>query len=226
MAPAKVVYVITMTCIGDLYCHSLLETNGAEETQAKLFSGLPVGTKAIPFPGDVEAEPPVSAHLRILLRNEFPIPSNAITPYIVLQPGDCSAFKSYDIDNILNQTSETETLQQNVDISTGNDTFHNLHYSINQSTPKFGIVCSSNRTPHQSTNRPFPSSMNHTVALAQTDEEVFEYDFGLHNDTNNPQNREMHTGILMSLKSGYYVDEKALEQNGVKNEWDSDEGSA
>lgn len=236
-APAKVVYVITMTCIGDLYCHSLLETNGAEETKAKLFVGLPVGTRAIPFPGDVEAETPVTTHLRISPRNEFPIPSNAITPYIVRDAKDCS-FMSYDIENILNQTSESETLQQNVDTSTGNDTFHdlhsgvNVHYSIKRSTPKFGIICSS-KTPQPSsliknhtTDQSFPSSIDHTVAVAQTDEDVFEYEFGSHDDTNNPQNREMHQGILMSLKSGYYVDEKALEQNGVKNEWDSDDGSA
>lgn len=234
MTPAKVVYVITMTCIGDLYCHSLLETNGAEETQAKLFSGLPVGTRAIPFPGDVEAETYVTAHLRISLRNEFPIPTNAITPYIVLNAGDCCTFKSYDIANILNQTSEPETLQQSADISTGNDSFHDshsgvkVHYSIKQST-QFGIDCSPNKAPqpeNHTENQSFFSLINQTKAMSHTEEDVFEYEFSLQNDPHNQQSTEMHPGILMSLKSGYYLDEKALQQNGVKNEWDSDEGSA
>ncbi|KAL3787212.1 hypothetical protein ACHAW5_004002 [Stephanodiscus triporus] len=106
--PGSVIYVITMTSIGDLYCHSLLETNGAEETLARQFTGLPVGTKAIPVPGDVETNTPNRGCLSVSLTNEFPIPSNAITPFIVREARDCCQYKSYDIGDILSQKLQTE----------------------------------------------------------------------------------------------------------------------
>mmetsp|Transcript_12426 Transcript_12426/g.27010 ORF Transcript_12426/g.27010 Transcript_12426/m.27010 type:complete len:1424 (-) Transcript_12426:161-4432(-) len=101
--PACVTFAITMTSLGDIYCHSLLETNAMKETQASQFPGLPLGTKAIPVPGKVEAAAmPNPCHLSILLSNEFPVPSSSITPYAVLHAGDCCSFKSFGIGDILN----------------------------------------------------------------------------------------------------------------------------
>ncbi|KAL7542109.1 hypothetical protein ACHAXR_011533, partial [Thalassiosira sp. AJA248-18] len=82
--PVNVTYVITMTSLGDMYCHSLLETDALEETQARQFSGLPVGTMAVPVPGKGEKKAkPDPSSLSISLSNEFPFSSNAITPYAV-----------------------------------------------------------------------------------------------------------------------------------------------
>jgi len=106
--PVNVIYVITMTSIGDLYCHSLLETNGAEETLARQYHGLPVGTKAIPVPGDVEVKTSNTGNLSVSLSNEFPIPSNAFTPYMVREAGDCCTYKSYDIGDILSRKPPTD----------------------------------------------------------------------------------------------------------------------
>ncbi|KAL3823056.1 hypothetical protein ACHAXA_011108 [Cyclostephanos tholiformis] len=101
--PMNVIYVITMTSIGDLYSHSLLEFNGAEETQARQFIGLPVGSKVIPVPCDLEAKAKTldTGQLTVSLSNEFPTPSNAISPYIIQEAGDCCTFKSYDVGDIL-----------------------------------------------------------------------------------------------------------------------------
>lgn len=101
--PAHITYVITMTSLGDMYCHSLLETNGEEESPALQFPGLPVGTKAIPFPGKLNVSTVSPGHLTITLSNRFPIPSSAITPQVILNSDECFPFESYDIGDILNR---------------------------------------------------------------------------------------------------------------------------
>lgn len=101
--PAHVTYVITMTSLGDMYCHTLLEANAAEQSLAQQYPGLPIGTKAIPFPGKLNNTPAIPGHLSITLNNKFPIPSSAITPHIILKSDDCCPFKSYDIKDILNR---------------------------------------------------------------------------------------------------------------------------
>ena len=116
--PAHVTYVITMTSLGDMYCHTLLETNAAEQSQAQQYPGLPVGTKAIPFPGNLNTTPAIPGHLNITLNNKFPIPSSAITPHIILKSDDCCPFKSYDIKDILNREPLPEIRLQEPDDST------------------------------------------------------------------------------------------------------------
>merc|ERR1712194_235048 len=101
--PPKMTYAVTMTCLGDMYCHSLLETNSTEEAQARQFPGLPVGTKAIPVP-EVEEPVPNPGCMRLSLRNEFPVPSSAITPYTAKRQGDCCSVSS-DIRDIPNRKS-------------------------------------------------------------------------------------------------------------------------
>ena len=107
--PANVTYVITMTSLGDIYCHSLLETNAEEKSRALQYHGLPVGTKAIPHPSKLNITNAISGHLRITLNNRFPIPSSAITPHVILNPNDCCPFKSYDIRDILNREPMPES---------------------------------------------------------------------------------------------------------------------
>jgi hypothetical protein len=107
--PANVTYVITMTSLGDIYCHSLLESNAEEQSRALQYPGLPVGTKAIPYPGKLKITNLVSGHLRITLSNRFPIPSSAITPHVILSPDDCCPFKSYDIRDLLSRKAMPES---------------------------------------------------------------------------------------------------------------------
>jgi len=299
--PANVIYVITMTSIGDLYCHSLLETNGADETQARQFHGLPVGTKAIPVPGDVEVKTSNTGNLSVSLSNEFPIPSNALTPYIVREAGDCCTYKSYDIGDILSRKPQTNLpLQESCDhdkcaagdsiadqaadskspfaaydsvnsnaatkeaafnCSSSNDNitsglaYRGLHkseeisnssvsvrYSVEHSTPKFGVVFSS-ESPKPSSQvvdspaaaigghpQPITSAFHQTVVVTHIDRDAMEYDpvddlgrgidaYGKH------RNNEMDLGLITKLKSGYYFNEKADtgHQIGVKSEWCSDD---
>jgi hypothetical protein len=101
-----------MTNIGDLYSHSLLEFNGAEETLARQYRGLPAGSKVISVPLDMEAKPPDTGQLTVSLSNEFPIPSSAISPYIVREAGDCCTFKTYDVGDILSRKSRTNSSLQ------------------------------------------------------------------------------------------------------------------
>lgn len=104
--PTNVTFVITMTSLGDMYCHSLLETNAMEKTpeslQQELSDGLPVGTNAIPVPDREESAPLHPNCLSITLSNEFPTPSSAITSSVILDKQDCCRFKSYYIDDIMN----------------------------------------------------------------------------------------------------------------------------
>jgi hypothetical protein len=101
--PAHIMYVISMTSLGDMYCHSLLETNGEEESLALQCPGLPVGTKAIPFPGKLNKSNVSPGHLNITLSDRFPIPSSAITPQVILNSDECFPFESYNIGDILNR---------------------------------------------------------------------------------------------------------------------------
>ena len=78
--PAHATVVITMTCLGDLYCHTLLEADASEPALSRPFAGLPVGARAIPSPSSSGV---VAARgLRIALGNRFPVPSGAISPYV------------------------------------------------------------------------------------------------------------------------------------------------
>ena len=105
MKPANMTHVITMTSLGDMYCHSLLRTDATQEPISRHFPGLPVGTKAIPVHDQLKIGtiPSSADRLSITLSNEFPTPSSAIHPSIILETGDCCIFKSYDIENIMNR---------------------------------------------------------------------------------------------------------------------------
>lgn len=300
--PVNVIYVITMTSIGDLYCHSLLETNGAEETLARQYHGLPVGTKAIPVPGDVEVKTSNTGNLSVSLSNEFPIPSNAFTPYIVREAGDCCTYKSYDIGDILRQKPQTDlplqesgdhdkcaagdsiadqaadsnapfaayfsvnsnaaTKETALNCSSSNDNitsfgpaYRGLHksedisnssvsvrYSVEHSTPKFGVVFSSELPKPSSQvvdspataigghSQPITTPFNQTVVVTHIDRDAMEYDpvddLGRGIDAYGKQrNNEMDLGLITKLKSGYYFNENAdtSHQIGVKSEWCSDD---
>ena len=93
-SPPNLTHVITMTCLGDMYAISLLETNAAEAIRAQQFPGLPVGTKAIPVPQTEDSIPSLD-HVKLSLSNEFPVPSSAITPYTVKRQGGCCAFENF-----------------------------------------------------------------------------------------------------------------------------------
>ena len=105
--PTNVTFVITMTSLGDMYCHSLLETNAMEKTpeclQQELSNGLPVGTNAIPVPDQTKTALSSPNSLSITLSNEFPTPSSAMTSSVILDKQDCCRFKSFPIDNIMNR---------------------------------------------------------------------------------------------------------------------------
>ena len=98
MPPADVTYALTMTSMGDIYCHSLLECNALEETQAQQCNGLPIGTMTVPIPRvdpDIADETNIdSTEMHIKLRNVFPVPSSAITPYTVNNEADCCRFQT------------------------------------------------------------------------------------------------------------------------------------
>jgi hypothetical protein len=300
--PVNAIYVITMTSIGDLYCHTLLETDGTEETLARQFHGLPVGTKAIPVPGNVEAKTSITGNLSVSLSNEFPIPSNALTPYIIGEAGDCCTYKSYDIGDILTQKSQTdiplqelrdgdkcaagdliadqaadskalfapyESVDSNAAIekaafncSSGNDdiksfelAYRGLHkseenanssitvrYSVEHSTPKFGVVFSS-ESPKPSSqgldcnaaamgchHQPITPPFSQTVVVADIDRDAIEYNPGDESGggigaPRKPRNNEIDLGLIVKLKSGYYSNEKSdtCQQIGVKSEWLSDD---
>ncbi|EJK63877.1 hypothetical protein THAOC_15442, partial [Thalassiosira oceanica] len=84
--PARATVVVTMTCLGDLYCHTLLEADASEPAPSRPFPGLPVGARAIPIPQSSGA---VAARgLRVALRNRFPVPSGAISSYVVSPDDD------------------------------------------------------------------------------------------------------------------------------------------
>jgi len=103
--PTNVTFVITMTSLGDMYCHSLLETNSMEKTpeslQQELSDGLPVGTNAIPVPDQTKSAPLYPNCFSITFSNEFPTPSSAITSSVILDTRDCCRFKSFPIDDIM-----------------------------------------------------------------------------------------------------------------------------
>lgn len=46
----EVVYALTMTSVGDIYCHTLLECDGRKDVRAVRIEGMPVGTAAIKVP--------------------------------------------------------------------------------------------------------------------------------------------------------------------------------
>ena len=73
-----VIYVVTMTSVGDLYCHALLECDSTREIQARRIdgNGVPVGTSTIPVPlidaSTRNNEASDGGCLHISLSNDFP----------------------------------------------------------------------------------------------------------------------------------------------------------
>ena len=109
--PANVTYIITMTSLGDMYCHSILATNATEETHAHQFAELPVGMKAVSIPGKVEKKPPIGPGcLRITLSNEYPVPSSAISPFHIADANKCSEFKSFDVARLAAKVARNSTV--------------------------------------------------------------------------------------------------------------------
>ena len=86
----EVVYALTMTSVGDIYCHTLLECDGAKEVQAVRMDGMPVGTAAIKVPLGDEVDRAGgngnesddlgrrSEGLSLSLSNTFPAPFNDV----------------------------------------------------------------------------------------------------------------------------------------------------
>ncbi len=82
--PAYITYVLTMTSMGDIFCHSLLECNAAEERRARAYDGLPVGFSSLPLTKQAlrgQNHCNNSKELKISLKNEFPCPSDALVPF-------------------------------------------------------------------------------------------------------------------------------------------------
>jgi hypothetical protein len=76
-----IIYALTMTSVGDVYCHALLECDSRREVQARHKEGMPVGAAAILVPLEKERIDEISADggsLRISLSNDFPLPFNDV----------------------------------------------------------------------------------------------------------------------------------------------------
>lgn len=69
----EIIYALTMTSVGDIHCHALLECDSEKEVQAQSVDGMPVGAAAISVPmGKVDDEVAADGSLRIVLSNDFP----------------------------------------------------------------------------------------------------------------------------------------------------------
>jgi hypothetical protein len=83
-----VIYALTMTSVGDIYCHTLLECDSKREVQARLVEGMPAGTAFIPVAvgggvdktGDSRTDlgQRSRSDLSISLSNKFPVPFDDI----------------------------------------------------------------------------------------------------------------------------------------------------
>jgi hypothetical protein len=75
---------VTMTNMGDLYVHSLLESNSPHEA-SRSASGLPVGASMIAVPDAPSTRiPKGTATLQVQLSNIYPSPSSAFDPPVLL----------------------------------------------------------------------------------------------------------------------------------------------
>ena len=86
----EVVYALTMTSVGDIYYHTLLECDGTKEVRAVRMEGMPVGTAAIKVPLGDEVDRAGgngsesddlgrrSEGLSLSLSNTFPAPFNDV----------------------------------------------------------------------------------------------------------------------------------------------------
>ena len=72
-----IIYALTMTSVGDIYCHALLECDSKREVQARSIEG-PVGVAAISVPVGKMDDDVADGCLRILLSNDFPSPFNDV----------------------------------------------------------------------------------------------------------------------------------------------------
>ena len=77
------IYALTMTSVGDIYCHTLLECDSKREVQARQREGMPVGAAAISVPvlgerDDNDNAKAADGVLRILLSNDFLLPFNDV----------------------------------------------------------------------------------------------------------------------------------------------------
>jgi len=151
--PTSVIYAISMTSLGDMYCHTLLQTDAIKETQDVQFPGIPIGAKAITIPDEVEVSTANPGCLNVSLRNVFPNPSSAITPHIVLNAGDCCNFKSFDIRDVLNNVApiDADNEDHSEDASLPMASVHKAPQSVNDlATSKamngatFNLPCSEN----------------------------------------------------------------------------------
>jgi len=73
-----IIYALTMTSVGDIHCHALLECDSKKEVQARYLEGMPVGAAAISVPASKRDDKAVDGGLHILLRNDFPPPFNDV----------------------------------------------------------------------------------------------------------------------------------------------------
>ncbi|KAL9179393.1 hypothetical protein ACHAXT_008683 [Thalassiosira profunda] len=245
--PANVTFVLTMTSLGDVYCHSLLETNAMEESRAKQFPGLPVGTKAIPvyYAGKKKKAPkPVPGQWSITLGNEFPVPSSAVTPYAIRNPNECCSSRSFNIGNILQQQADGEGESESSrtahdggikeEYSGEMDTFRVASKRAQQNEegltssfvdlPKTPAVFHHSLAKHgvasgggQPPQIHLPSR-HMEVAMNRNDDAA-----GVHSEEifEMGQNEEMGSGLLSKLK-GSFFDTAGDGSTPVKREWNSD----
>ena len=102
-SPTNMTFVITMTSLGDMYCHTLLETDATKRTPAKLSKGLPIGIKSIPVPAgkQFKSSPlPIPNCLNITLSNEFSRPSTSITPSVAFKKNDFCSFEAFQMEDV------------------------------------------------------------------------------------------------------------------------------
>ena len=242
--PAHVTYVITMTSLGDMYCHTLLEANAAEQSLAQQYPGLPIGTKAIPFPGKLNNTPAIPGHLNITLNNKFPISSSAITPHIILKSDDCCPFKSYDIKDILNREPLPEIRLQEPDDSIEQAFEYKAPRSMydlrRHSFPRFGMVLPTEIDGHSSSHRRnntrhIALHPSHLTVSTCAEKQAGGYDSSDESGKNSIPlstsapvgkrlNEELDLDIFNNLQASYFRKDDAdeFEFGAVKNESSSD----
>jgi len=99
--PKDALCVVTMTNKGDIYSHTLLETNSNAPSRAKQFPCLPVGSSGVPLPKtasqsrsgrNARQKKYGGMNLYVELSNTAPIPSEAILPQTVATKKECRPF--------------------------------------------------------------------------------------------------------------------------------------
>mmetsp|Transcript_46432 Transcript_46432/g.52438 ORF Transcript_46432/g.52438 Transcript_46432/m.52438 type:complete len:957 (-) Transcript_46432:2879-5749(-) len=88
----KILCTLTMSNNGDIHSHSLLECNGDLKHDCRRFDGLPIGTRAIRIPKELDGrtkfltnghwKPTGGMNINLFLSNLYPVPCNTIIPRV------------------------------------------------------------------------------------------------------------------------------------------------